>query len=333
MVSKSPETLARQWHEVKTGQRKPEDPYYRNALKRAHEKHRAKKTHTKTMVVPGLYGNIRVWKHTFSQIAIGCDRVIFTGNLLRLDDYWVNVKNNSSVIQMAATYAEFVESNADLLVGPNEILALNAPEAYTDHDAAVALRKLWLDDEVMKAATVSNGRLITYGGLTHGEWVSIGRPQTAQEAADLLNEKYRTTLYQGECFKTSGIINGGANPIFADPIMELYNSWAMTPEFLPFDQVHTSGDLNNEPGTDMLDYYTWSPVGVSADAHELTSYGSSVTIKGQQIIGHDLKLDIKSYGPTYNQLRDCLILRAPIEGTGPDPDEDSDSEGRDLEGE
>lgn len=175
------------------------------------------------------------------------------------------------------------------LMGANEMMALNFPDEWTNNTSNSFLRDGWLSqDPTMLTASVDKQRLLSHGGLTHGEWVNIGRPETAAEAAELLNEKYRQTLYQGKCWKLDRKPNGAASPIWADPILETYSSWILAEEPCPFDQIHGGESLNTVRGRSAAAYET-SPI-YYTDSTSYRKFGSIVTIKGAVFRGVDLSL-------------------------------------------
>ena len=191
--------------------------------------------------------------------------------------------------EVVLTFWDRIELPKVRLAGPNEIMALNFPKEWTNNASNTVLRDSWLSEEpTMVAAAVEKGRLLTHGGLTYGEWLNLGRPQTAVEAAELINEKYLRTLNQGPCFKTDGTPSIQANPLWADPVLELYPSWVMAPEPCPFDQVHGGESLNTVLGRAAASYET-HPLSY-VDSLSYRKFGSLTVIQGSVFRAIDLDL-------------------------------------------
>lgn len=240
----------------------------------------------KTLFLPPLQGQYILWKSEFTRLAAKVDEIVQLGNLIGCHERFKdkervgpNLAALNYTLLWRATYSNWVQ-----LIGPNEILALNFPDEWTNNESNRILRRRWFDREQegrFRVAAVNKSRLVTHGGLTYGEWVSLGRPQTAEEAAEALNEKYETTLYQGPSFKLTGKPNYAANPIFADPLRELYPSWTTAPEELPFSQMHGSGGLNTREGHEARSA-AYSPLEF-IDAMSSTNFGSIVTVGSQKL--------------------------------------------------
>lgn len=239
----------------------------------------------KTLFLPPLEGQFTIWKNDFAPLAGKVDEVVQLGNLLYLGErlgeeervaltHRRNLATLNLIILWRSTYANWTQ-----LVGPHEILALNFPGRWTPEEANRLLRRRWFTKDLrdhFTTAAVNKGRLITHGGLTHGEWVKLGRPATAEEAAQALQEKYDGTLYQGPSLRLGDRPNFSANPIFADPVQEVYPSWVTAEEAMPFDQVHSAGGLNTLLGRQMLTH-EFSYLRHFEDV-KYTRYGSLVTL-------------------------------------------------------
>lgn len=240
----------------------------------------------KTLFIPGLEGQYKVWKSDYSSLANKVDEIIQFGNLIGCYDIVSDRENlgpNLTVLNMIALWRSTFP-NWTQLVGPNEIMALNFPDKWTNKKSGAILRNKWFTDkksDQFLVASVNKKRLLTHGGLTYGEWVSLGKPTTAEETASLLHEKYYSKLHLGRCFKLNGKPSFSANPVFADPLRETYISWVTAPEALPFDQVHSAGGMNTYEGR----------AGISSSLSLLpyidrvnhTRYGSIVEINGQTL--------------------------------------------------
>lgn len=198
----------------------------------------------RTLVLPGLYGQANILKNQilplFKENLV--DSIVSTGDLFELSEEATD--RNGLLFFMHNLHTEH-NNDWVQLIGPNEMFILNSPENFKHKKIPVYVRTNYLDNEKWKIAYSLNGRLVTHGGLTYGEWLKLDRPQTSEEAAERLNLKYMGTLFQGECYKLGNFINYAANPIWADPIKELYPSWLTTNESCPFDQIHASNSLNN----------------------------------------------------------------------------------------
>lgn len=216
------------------------------------------------------------------------DEVYQLGNIIGLSEYATDSYNSGPNMDVLSDFSKRTQlSKWNQLVGPNEIAALNIPESWTNAKSRVFLRDFWMGTNGAKTAIAVRGRLLSHGGLTYGEWVELGRPQDADAAALLLNEKYQKTLYQGPAYALSGVPNFSANPIWAHPARELYPSWITAPESLPFDQLTGGGSLNNPEGRSLA---SSDSVYKSIDKLRYHQYGSKVEIKGQRIISLELGL-------------------------------------------
>lgn len=244
----------------------------------------------RSLFLPSLNGQHKLWKNVLGREASVSDEVIQFGNLVGIDDYARDSEKfgaNSSMLKYIMIFRSTQEKWTQL-VGPNEIIALNTPHEWTNQTSRKILRDSWVGDiRRMAVASTSKGRLVTHGGLTYGEWLSLGRPQTAHKTAELLNNKYMKTLYQGECFNLGNPPNYGANPIWAHPFHELIPSWITTTEVLPFDQLHGSGSLNTMQGRAAVDESLSLKY---IDKLHYRRWGSIEIIRGQKITSIDLNL-------------------------------------------
>lgn len=219
------------------------------------------------------------------------DEVIQLGNVIGCNDRVKDRKNagpNEASLKFLILYRS-TEDKWTQLAGTNEIAALNFPNEWTNTNSRQILRNSWFSKEpTMFTASTNKGRLVTHGGLTFGEWLTIGSPDTAEEAAERLNEKYAATIYQGPCFKLGGAPNFYANPIWADPLNETYPSWITAPIEMPFDQVHGGVAANSRLGRKMINDKT--SILNHFDDVRYTTYGARVFIKGRQILGVNIEL-------------------------------------------
>lgn len=245
-----------------------------------------------SLIVAELVGQYKIWDGIISQEAQNVGEVIQMGNLISIvknsDEYEATEDRNLKTIERIDLFRSTTD-NWLQLIGPNEIFALNRPGEVTRESTDRYLRRAWLtDDPAMYAAGVSRGRLLTHGGLTHGLWVKLGRPQTAIEAAEAINSYYAKTLYQGKSMNLGHVSNFSANPIWANPLTETYPSWITAEEQCPFAQLHGGANLASELGSSMLEsgsYYL-----DSLEKVRFGRFGSSATIGGTEFSGVFLDL-------------------------------------------
>ena len=291
-----------------------------------------------TLYLPGLYGQWDAWNSSINPIVTTVDIVIQMGNIIGFNDSIVHKEetvggargyNSVMVDNIFSSWAQ--ETKWIQLLGPNEIIALSdANNDYIDDNAAQMLREVFFGTPVVKkgkknrtiekfersqdnplsaiefhVAYSYNGRLITHGGLTHGEWVSIGKPTQARKAARLLNEKYAQQLWLGDSVRTGVPPNMAANPVFADDVHEVYPSWIYAQEKCPFDQVFAQ-TLDSQLGKRAL-HNEFSPLYWLDDS--LISYprfGSVINIKDALFIGLDIHLN-KDHVRTVNSAHKMWI--------------------------
>jgi len=248
----------------------------------------------KTIFLSNLEGQYKLWKSEIAPACNGADEVIQLGNVIGCNNLVKDKEKigpNEAVLKYLILYRS-TQENWTQIAGTNEMAALNFPEEWTNAVSRQILRNAWFNkNPSMVTAAVNKERLITHGGLTYGEWLSIGSPQSPQEAADRLNEKYYGSIYQGACFKLGNPPNYAANPIWADPVMETYPSWITAPVAMPFDQIHGSNNLNAKESRGLISDKQ-SPLSFF-DKVNFNSYGSRVFIKEMQILGVNLELPQK----------------------------------------
>lgn len=244
----------------------------------------------RVLYLPSIEGQAKLWRNLFERETAASDEVYQFGNLIGLNenakDLTENLGGNMDILIAVATRMHLSRWNQ--FVGPNEIVALNAPNQWTNQKSRKILRDMWMGDNPIHVAAAVRGRLLSRGGLTYGEWLDLGRPQTAARAAHLLNEKYQRTLYQGRCFMLGDAPNYSANPIWAHPSRELYPSWLTAPEALPFDQLTGGGSLNEPEGRRLTDGE--DSIYKYLDKVRYYRYGSKLEINGQRIISLGLTL-------------------------------------------
>lgn len=249
----------------------------------------------RTLFIAEILGNQNLWKKVIAQEAQSADRIVQLGNLIGLRPLVSGrePESNLQLLRLANAY-RYTQEDWLQLVGPNEMLALNYPGKFTGERSDEILRGFWFsgDEEhsTMSVAGVDKSRLVSHGGLSHGLWVELGRPQTAIEAAAALEDRYRGTIFQGDGFKLGHRPNFAVNPIWADPLRETYPSWITAEEKCPFGQIHSASNLNSEAGRllrgEESGYFKW------IDRVLYKSYGSISEIAGTQFIG--LKMNLPS---------------------------------------
>lgn len=254
---------------------------------------------TSTLYIPGLFGQWKVWKERISVIASQADSVIQMGNIIGFNDSIVkkeeSARNYNSVLMENILNAWATDKTWTQLVGANEIIALSDRDnTFLDSDSTRFLRRAYFGtgsgDSVFKIAHAHNERLYTHGGLTSGEWAKIGKPKTAQEAADRLNEKYKHKLFFGNCLRTGSVPQFDANPVFCDDILELYPSWIYTKAKCPFEQVFAS-TVNSIRGQSAMRSEHSALYWLDDSQISLPRIGSILTIRDTQFFGVDINMN------------------------------------------
>lgn len=249
----------------------------------------------KTLFIAELLGNPNFWKNVVAQEAQSADRIVQLGNLIGLKPLpgGNQPEPNLQLLRLANAY-RYTQDDWLQIAGPNEMLALNYPGKFTSERSDEILRGFWFSGDAehstMLPAGVDKSRLVSHGGLTHGLWVELGKPQTAVEAAEAIEERYRGTIFQGDGFKLGHRPNFAANPIWADPLRETYPSWITAEERCPFGQIHSASNLNSEAGRllrgEESGYFKW------IDKSLYKSYGSITEIASTQFIGLKINLPV-----------------------------------------
>lgn len=246
-------------------------------------------TASKTLFVGDLEAQHKVFKRDIEPVLSSVNAVVQLGNMISCTEDAIDKKEYGRNFAVLEMWQRSEHPNLIKLAGPNEIAAINTPEKWTNFTSDQILRDEWLSAEPnMWVAISDKDRLVTHGGLTHGEWVAIGRPTTAQAAAEALQQKYQHTLHQGNAFLLTGRMNSSANPIWAHPVLETYTSWLTALEECPFDQIHGGPSLNREIfRAKVADQWN---VLHHADSVSYRKFGSVVTIRGAEFKGIDLNL-------------------------------------------
>lgn len=275
-----------------------------------------------TLYLPGLFGQWKVWEKDLSKICKNSDKVIQLGNITGFNEEIINKKatsrNFNSFLLENVLSSWAIDENWIQILGANEVIMLtDIKEKYIDNEAAKVLRESYFSEQSnlkYLIATSENNRLITHGGLTYGEWENIGKPETAEEAANRLNEKYNKKLYFGESVRTGYPPQLDANPIFCDDILELYPSWLYAKESCPFEQVFAQ-TVNNTRGR-VAFQNEYSPLyWFNKKSVIFPNIGSVLRIKDTQFIGLDINLN-KGYQTSFD-ISKKLWIENTIEGIDP----------------
>lgn len=246
----------------------------------------------RTLFIAEVNGQHVLWKNFIGEACNKSDKIVQMGNIvsvfpsLRDGMKTPGAKKastpNSASLRLIELYRA-TEENWVQLVGKNEIIALNKPADYTNRNTNKRLRRAWFsEDRWLQVAAVDKGRLVTHAGLTYGEWCSIGKPKTAAEAAEALQEKYEKTLFQGKSYTLGHKPNFAANPIWANSLVELYPSWVTADEEPPFGQVHTGEPMSSEFGVQQTKK-DWGLLQYVDDVR-YTRFGSLTTIGNQEFV-------------------------------------------------
>lgn len=238
-----------------------------------------------------------LWRHEFAPLANRVDEIVQFGGLVGVYKTMADGAlrgPNAALLNLIILYRATQEQWTQLL-GPQEILALNFPDEWTNTDSNRILRRRWLmgEEGSFQVAAVNKERLVTHGGLTHGLWVDLGRPATPQETAQALQERYEKKLWFGNSYRLTGKPSFRADPVFADPLQEVYPSWITADEPMPFSQVHTAGGPNTIQGRALL-----SESGnmlKHLDGLEHTAFGSVSTVGSATLlaVSPEIPLDKK----------------------------------------
>lgn len=212
-----------------------------------------KHSRVRTLIVPGLFSDVKLFNSDVSDVLATCHNVVYLGNYLDVpwnknsDEVRAHKTNNSMLVNSIYESVLIRGDSSGMLLGPNEILLMTDNEGFSGNETKRVLLTVWMEESLGNpVARAVGGALLTYGGLTYGEWVDIGKPLDADQAALLLKEKYMGTFYQGPAFYTNGEINYSANPIWAHPVFETMASWAAAPVACPFPQIMADVSYEND---------------------------------------------------------------------------------------
>lgn len=267
------------------------------------------KKYFNTLLIPSLQGQHKLWKSDVLPQCQKADAIVNFGNIIGCHPQ-VTKKGNERILSYLNLFRTYSE-NWTQLIGPNEIAALNAPDEWTNFTSIEHLQREWLEhDGLYTVACESNNRLLTHGGLTHGEWESIDKPQDAKTAAQRINEKYSQSLYQGPSLRIGDRPNISANPIWTDALHELYPSWIGYSDSCPFDQIVASVSLNSIPGRKHIQ--TPESLLSHIDDTQFRSFGSIARIGEAEIISIDLELNSTQF-KKLPPMKTLIVDRKPLE--------------------
>lgn len=248
----------------------------------------------RTLFFGDMEAQHKIWQTDLEPILEGLNSVVQLGNLISCTVEAADKKEYGRNEAILTLWDKSEAKNKVKLIGQNEMVSLSFPEEWTNSRSSMMIRDAWLSKEpTWFTAIEDKKRLVTPAGLTYGEWVSIGRPEDAFEAASRLHEKYIHTLHQGDCFRLTGRPNMAANPIWADPVLELYPSWILAEEECPFDQIHGGETLNVERGRSAvadpsnilhyLDTVSYKPFGSISTVKEAVFRGIGLDLLGESM--------------------------------------------------
>lgn len=270
-----------------------------------------------TMFLPPMYGQWKIFRKFMEPLIKDVDVVVSLGNNVSLHEsaqkplgrgkwHTDNAALSNEILSFYLPDGDSLHDRTQApqgarevdwvqLVGPYEIIALSDTEsALLPPEVLRMLREAYFSHEegesAIKVAYASNGRLCTHAGLTYGMWEEIGKPDTAEEAAQLLNERFSDALYFGNSLSTGCPPNLAADPVFADTVMEFLPSWLYAPVSCPFEQVSASS-LNNARGNAALRSELSPLRWIDEGGVLFTRFGSVTRIKDTQFFGLDLELN------------------------------------------
>lgn len=211
------------------------------------------------LFIPGIVGQWKYWRAIADDVQ-DSSQIVQLGNYLKIS---LDEEADPDLVEQNRRTYDYIhrmyrptDPKWKQVMGPHEMMILNSPERWTKAETDADLRRQWFhyDTKIFThTAHVEKGRLITHGGLTYGQWLEIGRPDTAELAAHRLNEKFDGTLYQGSSVSLGDPPNFSADPIFAHPLIETYPSWITAPVSCPFGQMHAGDNINTSYGQQLRD--------------------------------------------------------------------------------
>lgn len=175
--------------------------------------------------------------------------------------------------------------STDLLVGPHEFSILYDIDKYFTPYQAEILISAWLDKKSefnLKVATFHRDKLITHAGLTHGLWTEIGKPETAQEASEALNDMFRGKMFFKRSVELGGAPNYSADPVFAHPFLEFYPSWITSEDKMPFPQIVGTKSLKTFEAEEYLNNEN-TPL-FYLNNYVSKTWGSAALVNGEEIL-------------------------------------------------
>lgn len=233
----------------------------------------------RTIYIPPMWANNKFWLKEIIPAISKTDSQVAFGNFF--NPLRTRKENMEIYTYMIDWYAR-TSPNWKQLIGPNELIEISVNKAKNlDERKLPEFIGMWLNnDSFIHSSTHENGNFVSHGGLAYGEWLSIDKPQTAEEASVRINEKYDGTFFQGESYNTGHCPSMFVCPIWADPAREVYNSWVMAKEACPFPQITATNLIGNPTEEDVLLVDKSYPTGW-VEKFKKKRYGTSLEIKGQ----------------------------------------------------
>lgn len=246
------------------------------------------------LILPALNGQYRIWKAQLSRRSDMADKVVQIGNLLGLQPNSIDpmFKNktvysgNKGLVFSLFKFYSKTHDGWEQLAGINELVAILDENIYLCSERATEiLAEHWFDPQgILKVATVVNGLLVTHRGMTHREWMEIGLPEDPYVAAERLNEKYKGAYRFVDSYATSGIPNFQVSPLWADPYVELVQSWLFSGDQAPFGQIVGSPGFSSPAGKQFLNDRQGFMHYMDKSSVRIKQWGSSVRVADQDII-------------------------------------------------
>lgn len=204
-----------------------------------------------TVVIGDIGGHLDVLERILLQLGVDSDdalptglQVIQVGDLVRAAPHFREA-NGRILNRMERVLAANGPDTWIQLIGNHECAALGGPAKGDwavsdsfDDSATASLKAMWSSGRITLAAAV-DGVLVTHAGLTRGRWQSLGSPDTAAQAADLLNRDAGRPMksFSVPGRLVTGRVEPAADTMWAEVNDELLSPWIEHRD-LPFAQVH-----------------------------------------------------------------------------------------------
>lgn len=248
----------------------------------------------RTAFIAKINGQYKIARNHLPKVIGRSDRSYFMGNMVGFNEY-ASDHNSDTPNQNTITTINLMRQTYDvtLLAGPNEMACLHYPDEYTSDTTIEILSHWWFaKNNVLKVAAADRGRLISHGGLTYLAWKEIGSPKTAEQAAELINEKYGKSERHTSAYQLGFAPSYRASPVWADPLMETYPSWITSGEAMPFPQIHSRTSLSSFVGRKKMNDEV-DPLYFLEKKKLYPTFGSTATISGKQMTAIDLDIGDK----------------------------------------